>query len=299
MMDLRGKLSGGVTPAMATPLKVDGYQVDEQAVSALVDFLIGAGVAGLFVGGTTGEGILLPAGERLLLHETTRQAISGRVPVLAHVGANTTVEAVALAKHAQTIAMDGIVAVTPYFYPLADDDLLAYFQTVASAAPETPLFVYDIPHMAVNGISPSLFARLGETVPTLAGIKTSHWNAQPIAQLLSAAPAGSLVLAGNERIALGSLAMGAHGLISGLSTAIPEPFVELMRAFEAGDLAQARVWQGVIAELLALLPAGKRIGAIKAILNQRGIPTGAPVPPRPSFTDETLWPSLAAVLPNA
>lgn len=295
MNDNMSKLNGGVTPAMATPLKGDGYQVNEKAVPALVEFLISAGVAGLFAGGTTGEGILLPAGERLLLHETTLQAVSGRVPLLAHVGANTTAETIALTRHAKMIDVDAIVAMTPYFYPMPDNDLFDFFKIVANEAPETPLFVYDIPHMAVNGISPSLFARLGAEIPSFAGVKTSHWNAQHIIQLIGAAPAGSLVLAGNEKIALGSLSLGTHGLISGLSTAIPEPFVELLKAFNSGDVAKARRLQGIINKLLGMIPAGKRIGAIKAILNQRNIPVGSPAPPRPAVT-ESLWPQMEAVL---
>lgn len=292
---LNARLSGGVAPAMATPLKADGYRIDGPAVNRLVDFLLAAGVSGLFVGGTTGEGVTLPAGERLYLHETTMKAVAGRVPVLVHVGANDTATALALTEHAASIQADAIVAVTPYFYPMHDDALLAYFQTLAQAAPQTPFFAYDIPQMAVNGISPALLRRLGAALPTLAGIKSSHANAQHVRQLVDSAPAGSIILAGNESIALGSLALGAHGLISGLATAVPEPFVALTRAFAAGDLTAARHHQRTVNELLPLLPAGARIGGIKQILNERGIPVGPPVPPRPT-APAGVWPAMQAIL---
>ncbi len=265
---------------MATPLTEEGYTVNTAVLPPLVNFLIEKGVKGLFVGGTTGEGIVLSMVERMRLHEGTMTAVHNRVPVLLHVGANRTDTAVALARHAASINADAIVAITPTFYGMDDDSLAAYFHTIATAAPETPLLLYDIPHMAVNGISPTLLTRLGAEIPTLAGIKTSRPDAQIIRQLIAAAPERLIVLAGNERIAIGSLAMGAHGLISGLSTAVPEPFVTLTRAMGEGDLATARQAHQTINQLLNLMPP-QRIGAIKTILAERGIPVGTAVPPRP------------------
>lgn len=291
---LQQQLAGGVSPAMATPLQSDGYDLNLPRIKSLVDFLIGAGVKGLFVGGTTGEGVLLAQTQRTQLHEEALDAVGGRVPVLLHVGANTTAEAVALARHAAVVGADAIVAVTPYFYPIHDDALLAYFEQVAAAAPELPFFVYDLPHMAVNGIGPELLQRLAEAIPTLAGIKCSRPDAQMIRRLLDAAPAGICLLAGNEAIALASLALGAEGLISGLSTAVPEPFVALTQAVADGDLDRARAQQRLINRLLALIPSGTRIGAIKQILQQRGIDVGPAVPPRPGADVPDLWETMKA-----
>lgn len=293
--ELTRRLSGGVTPAMATPLSQDGYAVNGSSVPVLVDFLLTAGVSGLFVGGTTGEGILLPVGERRFLHEAVVEAAASRAPVLIHVGANDTATAIALAEHAQMIGADAIVAVTPYFYGVNEDALAAYFATIAKAAPETPLFLYDIPHMAVNGVSASLFSRLIEDIPSLAGIKSSHHDAQQIRRLVDVAPNGVIVLAGNERIALGSLALGAAGLISGLSTAVPEPFVALTTAFAAGELDESRRQQRRINLMLDRIPAGTRIGTIKKLLIDRGIPAGPPMPPRPTDGADR-WPELLAIM---
>lgn len=293
---LKEKTEMGVVPAMATPLHDDGYRVNVDALNSLASFLLAAGVKGLFVGGTTGEGILLTSEERRKLHEGAVAAVSGRVPVLVHVGANTTVEATALAAHAEGIGADAIVAVTPYFYGMHDDALLAYFQAVAQAAPQTPFLAYDIPHMATNGISPALLPRLAQAIPTLVGLKCSRPDAQVVRRHLESAPAGVVVFAGNESIALGSLAMGAHGLISGLSTAIPEPFVALGEAVASGDLAAARRIQRQINQLLDLLPAGARIGALKTILQERGIPAGPSVPPRPTPDAGLLWQQMEALL---
>ena len=158
--ELRSKIhlsSGpGIVPAMATPLKADGYTVNFDALSDLAEFLIAAGVNGLFVGGTTGEGILLNENQRVEIHERAAEAAKGRVAFIVHVGANTTAASAVLAKHAESIGADAIAAVTPYYYQIHDEALLDYYRALAAAAPSTPLLAYDIPHLAVNSVGPEL-----------------------------------------------------------------------------------------------------------------------------------------------
>jgi dihydrodipicolinate synthase/N-acetylneuraminate lyase len=179
---------------------------------------------------------------------------------------------------------------------MPDDALLSYFVEVAAAAPELPVLVYDIPQMAMNGVTPELLARLPDKIPSFAGIKCSRLDMQMIRRLIDVTAPGLAFFAGNESIALGSLALGAHGLISGLATAIPEPFVALADAFTCGDMATARQEQQRINRLLALLPAGARIGAMRRILEQRGIPVGPCVPPRPMPDVPGLWEQMRALL---
>jgi dihydrodipicolinate synthase/N-acetylneuraminate lyase len=294
---LKAQLRDGVTPAMATPLLPGTHTVNLSVVPALVDFLIGAGVRGLFVGGTTGEGILLDADQRQALHEAAVNAAAGRAPVLLHVGAQRTEAAIALARHAVTLRPAAIVAMTPTFYGLSDAALARYYHAIADAAPDVPLFLYDIPQFAINGIGPALLATLTRDIPSLAGLKSSRGDVQVVRQLIDALPRDRIMLAGNESAALGSLALGADGLISGLSTAIPEPFVAMTRAFAAGEIDEARQWQQCINRLLGLL-AGARLGGIKAILNQRGIPVGPPAPTLDT-TEEPLWQRAMEILNHA
>lgn len=291
---LKSRLRDGVSPAMATPLFPGTHSVNTAVVPKIVDFLIAKGVKGLFVGGTTGEGTQLDLEQRERLHEAAAGAAAGRAAVLLHVGAQRTEDAVRLTRHAAGLHPDAIVAMTPTFYAMSDAALARYFHAIAEAAPQTPLFLYDIPQFAVNGISPALLSTLARDIPSLAGLKSSRVDIQVVRQLIDALPRERILLAGNESAALGSLALGADGLISGLSTAIPEPFVALTRAFAAGDIDGAREWQRCINRLLGVL-AGVRVGGIKAILNQRGIEVGLPVPTLDA-TDEPLWPRAAEIL---
>lgn len=142
---LKSRIRHGVIPAMATPLQADSQSVDESGIRTLVDFLIDAGVKGLFIGGTTGEGILLDEDNRMRLHELATDAIDGRVPAMIHIGANTSSQSIRLTKHARNIKADALVAVTPFFYPIHNEALIDYYLSLSEIAPEIPLFAYDIP----------------------------------------------------------------------------------------------------------------------------------------------------------
>lgn len=292
---LKHAFRNGVVPAMATPLVPGTYTVNVPVVAPLVDFLLGAGVAGVFAGGTTGEGISLDPDERRKLHEATVAATADRVPVLVHVGAQRTETAVELARHAAGIGADAIVAVPPVFYGMNDDALARYFHAIAAAAPELPLFMYDIPQFAVNGITPALLVRMSEELPMMAGVKTSHTDLHSVRRLIDARPHGRIVLVGNEAMALGTMALGGDGMISGLGTAVPELMVSLLSAYGDGRMAEAQQWQQTLTGVLGLLPPGKRIGGIKRILEERGIPVGPPVPDLPA-ADEAIWSRMEPLL---
>ena len=277
---LINQIQGGVLPAMATPILNGGQAINPTATNQLVELLINAGVRGIFVGGTTGEGILLANDVRMALHQQVKTVINNRVPLLIHVGTNTTADTLTLARHAAELGADAIVAVTPYYYGMADDALFEYYQTIAQAVPDIPLLGYDIPHMAVNGITPALLARMAAEIPSFAGIKCSRTDAQIVRALIDAGTPDTMLLAGNERIAAGLLALGADGLISGFATAVPEPYVALTKAFQYGDMPEVQRQQRLINQILDQLPSGIRIGAIKRVISQRGIEVGTAVPPR-------------------
>jgi 4-hydroxy-tetrahydrodipicolinate synthase len=236
----------------------------------------------------------------MALHSQALKVADGRLPVILHVGTNTTAETITLARHAQEIGAAAIAVVTPFFYGLDDTALFDYYQTIAEAVPDMPLLGYDIPHMAVNGISPPLLARMAAEIPSFAGIKCSRPDAQMVRALVDAGTAETMVLAGNERVAAGLLALGVDGLVSGFATAVPEPFVALTHAFTNGDLPEVQRQQRLINRILDEIPAGVRIGAIKAVIRQRGIDVGTAVPPRAMPSEDWQgWTKIKRLLDTA
>lgn len=291
---LWGRIRAGVIAAMATPLRRGSETIDPERVGPLVDFLASHGVVGLFVGGTMGEGILLPIEERMRLHEECVRAARGRVVIIAHIGDNNTSNGLKLARHAEAAGVDAVAAVTPSFYPVPDPSLVRHYAALGQAT-ALPLLAYDIPQMAVNGVSPTALREMCETIPSFAGVKSSRSDTTALLHLLDSLGPRHGLLAGFEPTAAAALSLGAHGLVSGLATAVPEPVVALARSMAKGDLEQARKDQATISRVLELVPADHRIGYVKSILAARGVPVGDPIPPRPPG-DPQVWTRIAPIL---
>ncbi|MFT5195900.1 MAG: dihydrodipicolinate synthase/N-acetylneuraminate lyase [Cellvibrionaceae bacterium] len=292
--EFKNRLSYGISPALATPLS--GYEVKADVATELATWLIGKGSKGLFIGGTTGEGITLDHDQRKRLHAAAIPACKQAGGVaMAHVGTNNLRDTIDLATHAAENGAD-IVSILPgYFYGLSDDTILDYFKTVGETVPQVGLMFYDIPHMAVNGASPVLVKKLCAAVPNFVGLKSSRKDALVIRSLIEALDGVRFILTGNEQMAAGLQVLGAAGMITGLSTAVPEPFVEMGAALEKGDIATAQKCQSKINRILNLTPDGARIAFIKKIITERGFDVGDPIPPRPP-TNEHFWERVQTIL---
>ena len=140
----------GVLPALITPFSEDGSAIDTEALAAIVDRLVGAGVAGLVPGGSTGEFTTLSQAERRQLVEATVQAAAGRVPVVAGTGALSTRETVELSVHAERAGAAAVMIVPPFYDALSWRELLAHYAAVADAI-EIPIMYYNLP--SASGVS--------------------------------------------------------------------------------------------------------------------------------------------------
>lgn len=161
----------GVFPALLTPLTDDGERIDAAALRAHVAWLIDHGVHGLMPAGSTGEGPLLTTAERQQLLEVVVDAAAGRVPVLAHVGAITTRETIALVRHARGCGAQAASVVTPYYFRVPDEALIAHACRVAEAAPDLPIFLYNIPQNTGNTLSSAVVEAIVARCPNVVGLK--------------------------------------------------------------------------------------------------------------------------------
>src|SRR5688500_2171602 len=134
----------GVLPALITPFTEDGGAIDSDALAAIVDRLVGAGVGGLVPGGSTGECSTLANAERGRLVEVTVEAAAGRVPVVAGTGALSTRETVELSLHAERAGAAAVMIVPPFYDALSWRELLAHYTAVADAI-EIPIMYYNLP----------------------------------------------------------------------------------------------------------------------------------------------------------
>jgi dihydrodipicolinate synthase/N-acetylneuraminate lyase len=221
-----------VLAAITTPFGPDGA-LDLDAFEAHVRWLDEAGLDGLFVAGTTGEGVLLEHDEVEAL-AARAVAAAGSLRVIVQVGRPSTGATVALARRALAAGADGVGAYVPWFYPITQDQVRSHFLALLEAADGAPAFLYNIPPRTVNDLSPELAGELARA--GFAGMKDSTGDfARHEAYLGAVRGVDSFeVYTGTEPQLVDAVRAGATGSINGLSNCRPELFTALRSALESG-----------------------------------------------------------------
>ncbi|MEW9673464.1 dihydrodipicolinate synthase family protein [Ammoniphilus sp. 3BR4] len=278
----------GVTTAMVTPFNQEG-QVDVDKLKNLTEFLISKGVHCLYPCGTTGEMLRLSVDERKAIAETVVRTADGRVTVFIHVGAMTQEDTIELAKHAHAIGADGIGVVTPAFFGANDRELEEYFVKVASSVPEDfSVYLYNIPQCATNDLKTDVAQRVANRCKNVVGIKYSFPDFLRTNEYLAIHDGDFSVLPGADRLFLPALAMGCDGVVSGVSSVYPEPFVAVYQAFQENDLPKAREIQRVAIQVCETLKSGSNMSYFKEALKLRGVDAGHMKQPQLDLTPEEL-----------
>lgn len=292
---------GGVVPPLLTPM-TDDQQIDLQALEQHTNWLVEKGVHGLMPCGTTGEGPLLTLSERKRALEAVMKVAAGRVPVMPHVGAAATREAIELARHAAGLGVDAVSAVSPYFYRLTDEALIEHFRRIAEAVPDTPVFLYNIPQNSGNSISHAAAEALVALCPNVIGIKDSSGSLENLRGYIGLRQGSFQVVCGSDGLVFAALEAGALASISGNANVFPEVVVELYSAFRRGDLDCARQQQALLDQIRAALRDGTSLALLKRALGFRGLAGGSvrsPLPPADDrlFADARQKLQAAGLLP--
>jgi dihydrodipicolinate synthase/N-acetylneuraminate lyase len=257
----------GALAAAATPLREGGAAVDEAGVAPLVDFLGAAGLDGMLVLGTTGEGILLSTAERKVVARRFVDAAGGRLRVAVHCGAQTTDDTVVLARNAAEISADAVAVIAPPYFALDDEALLQHFAAAAAACAPLAFFVYEFERTSGYAVPPHVVEALREQAPNLAGLKVSDTPWERFRPYLIE---GLDVFVGPEALIAQGMQAGAAGAVSALATAFPELVAACVR--EPTEERTAR-----LAELRATIERFPRHAALKHVLRVRGVPIGEDV----------------------
>lgn len=242
--------------AALTPLRDEGARVDLDAIPPYAAYLAAGGVNGILALGSTGEGILLSAAER---REVLVAFVASELPVIAHCGAQTTAETVALAEHAAASGAAGVAVIGPPYFPLDDESLLRHFTAAAHACDPLPFYVYEFERVSGYAVPVAVVERLRDVAGNLTGLKVSD---SPFDKVRPYLIEGLDLLVGAEALIGEALAAGAAGAVSGLASAYPEVVAE---AVSTGDSKRA-------GELRALLDGYQRLAALKAVVASRGVP---------------------------
>lgn len=283
----------GLAVALATPFTTDG-EVDLPAFRRLVRHCVDGGVDTLVVLGSTGEAATLLEPERDHLIAATLEEAGGRT-VLVGTGSNATRQAAAWTRRAQVLGAQGALAVTPYYNKPTAEGLVAHYEALAQAAPGLPLVVYNVPGRTGLNVRPSVLARLWEN-PAVVAVKESSGDLAQISEIARTLPAGKTLLAGDDGLALASLAVGATGLVSVLGNALPRATARLVAAGRSGGPDAAALNARLLPLMDALFLESNPI-PLKALLQDLGICGDAlrlPLVPASAATRQALRAALPA-----
>ena len=227
--------------------------VSAEATRALTEYLIGKGVQGLYVGGSSGECIYQSVAERKLVLENVMAAAKGRIVVIAHVACNNTADSMELAAHAESLGVDAIAAIPPIYFHLPDRAMAKYWNDISSAAPNTDFIIYNIPQLAGVALSSSLLRTMLEN-PRVIGVKNSSMPVQDIEMWRDE---GAIVFNGPDEQLLSGLAAGAVGGIGGTYAAMPELYLKIYELTQAGKIAEAREIQDACCQMIYKMCSGQ------------------------------------------
>jgi 4-hydroxy-2-oxoglutarate aldolase len=249
-------------------------------------------LSGFAVLGSTGEYVYLSHDEKKAVLERARRAIPGEKLMLAGTGGESTREAVALTRWAAGLGADYAMVVTPCYYKRAmkPEVLRAHYLTVAEASP-LPIVLYNVPIFTALNLSPDLVVDLASH-PNIAGIKDSDGDILQLQEICRRAPRDFSVLTGAAGVLLAALAVGARGGILAVANVAFDLCVDLLEAFERGDLERARELQSRLVPLTRGVTSEHGIPGVKALLDRLGFYGGPPRAPllaaAPEVGDELL-----------
>ena len=286
----------GVIPPVVIARHEDGT-FDEESTTKNLNRLLEAGVDGLFILGSSGEGAFVTAAERDQVVKNAIAVAGGKVPVLVGCIDTQTSRVIEHIKHAEAAGADGIVATAP-FYALGGLPQVERHFRLLHEATSLPIFAYDIPVCVHVKLPPELLIKLGKD-GVLAGVKDSSGDDVSfrfLTQLNNEAGHPLRLFTGHEVVVDGAYLSGADGSVPGLGNVDPWGYVRQWQAYQKGDWETVRAEQDRLARLMRITGVapsitgfGGGVGAFKQALKLQGIFASATMPePVAELTEEEI-----------
>lgn len=226
----------GSMVALVTPMLPDG-RIDEDALARLVELHVEAGTSALVVAGTTGESPTLETAEHAVLLARAVAVATGRIPIIAGTGSNSTSQSLEMTEHAVSAGCDGVMLVVPYYNKPPQEGLFRHFSEVASST-ELPVIVYNVPGRTACDLLPETVGRLAE-VPNIVGIKEATGDLERVGRIRELCGAGFSLLSGDDATSREFMLAGGDGVISVTANLVPAQMARMCETALAGDAEAA------------------------------------------------------------
>ena len=259
----------GTGVAMITPFKANG-EIDFQALGNLIDYLLDGGVNYLVSLGTTGETVTLNEEERKAIWAFTANHVNGRVPLVAGIGGNNTLEVVSQIKKFDHKGYDAILSASPNYNKPTQEGIYQHYKLIAQNSP-LPVILYNVPGRTGSNVNAETTVRLAREFKTIIGIKEASGNFDLLNQLFRDKPDDFLVISGDDPITLPMVAMGGVGIISVTGNALPAATTAMVNLCLKGDFKQAQPINFSLIEFTRLMFKEGNPAGVKAALKQLGV----------------------------
>lgn len=269
---MKKEIFKGAGTAISTPF--EGGEVNYKAYDRLLDYQLDNDIDAIIVCGTTGESATMDSDEKKRLIEHTLEKVDGRAKVIAGTGGNNTKEAIAMSKFADSIGVDGLLVVTPYYNKATQDGLVKHYKLIANSV-NTPIIAYNVPSRTGVNITPETCKKLSE-IPNINAIKEASGNISQVAKIAALCGDNLNIYSGNDDQIIPVLALGGKGVISVLSNVMPFYTHQMVMEYLDGHIDSARQMQLDVLDLCEALFSEVNPIPVKEALNQMGFDFGEP-----------------------
>ncbi len=262
---------GRLVTAMVTPFN-EQLQIDFDKTERLIDHLIANGTTGIVLSGTTGESPTLSRAEKLELFRHAVAYAKGKCHIIAGTGSNDTAASIEFTEAVQSIGVDAVMVVAPYYSKPSQEGLYAHFKALAEST-ELPVMLYNVPGRSVVNMTAETTLRLAQ-LPNVVCIKEASGNLSQMAQIIEHAPEGFELYSGDDGLTLPILSIGGVGIVSVASHVVGRQMTEMMDAFFQGNHAEAASIHRKLVPVFDGLFAYPSPGPTKVALEKFGVATG-------------------------
>ena len=272
----------GVIPAVLSVFDKD-ENLDEQGTREFIRYLLSMDIGGLYLTGSTGETWLMTAEERMRQVEIVMEEVGDKVPVVVHVGAMSTREAIQLAKQAESCGAAGVSSVPPFYFKYNADQIFHYYKDVAEAT-SLPMIVYNIPLAGMMTVDQII--RLS-TIENVKGVKYTGTALYEVMQIKDGCKPGFQVYGGCDELGSSNISLGVDGIIGSFYNVIADHYIKIWNAVKESNIPLAtQLQRQAVHVIFAGINSGSMMACMKVWLRAAGIPGGWSRRPFSNFSEE-------------
>lgn len=265
---MKKTLFTGSGVAIITPFNETGVDFDK--LGELIEFHIKEKTDAIIICGTTGEAPTMPIEEHQATIKFTVEKVNKRIPVIAGTGSNDTRHAIANSQYAESVGVDGLLSVVPYYNKTTQKGLYSHFKAIAESV-NLPILLYNVPSRTVLSISPTIVKALSE-IPNIVGIKECNFH--QVGEIIHLCGPDFSVYSGEDGLILPLLSLGGKGVISVMANIIPRDTHDIYEKFAAGDIEGSRELQLKALDLIQAIFIEASPTPTKEAMNMLGMNVG-------------------------